>query len=217
MKRWTDYAIWLAVFSVCGLLVCALVKTAHAANVCPEQADIYELALADTQGTLQEAATAKIKSGACADLPSADYFRTLSVYKDKEGVESRVVVVLVWGKEAYALGTTLPSFLYEVTWRDEYSKLPPEVLQWYKNATLTPEAEKRFGWHNCCDHADVVKAQFKTNARKDEWFYSMDEGVTWKQVPPDIIHWGVTAPYGLPTLFVFAGKETCFYPPEGGV
>ena len=54
----------------------------------------------------------------------------------------------------------------------------------------------------------------KTNAG-DEWFW-LDAG-TWRRIPDDIIHWNKHAPGGRPTLFVYSGKETCFYPGEGGV
>jgi len=53
--------------------------------------------------------------------------------------------------------------------------------------------------------------------RSDQWFYLAKDG-TWKQVPPDTIHWGQHAPNGLPTLFIYwTGQELCFYPPEEGI
>lgn len=36
-------------------------------------------------------------------------------------------------------------------------------------------------------------------------------------VPPDIIHWGESAPGGQPTLFVYSGMETCFFPGDSGI
>jgi hypothetical protein len=48
----------------------------------------------------------------------------------------------------------------------------------------------------------------------DQWFYELPDG-NWKQVLPDIIHWYDSAPGGQPTLFVFQGVETRFYPPQG--
>jgi hypothetical protein len=101
-------------------------------------------------------------------------------------------------------------------WKPEYANSPPEVQDWYRNAELTPAARLRFPFTKCCDHADVVKTQFRVSKGKgahDEWWYL--DGDTWKQVPEDIIHWGESAPGGEPTLFIYHDKETCFFP--GGV
>lgn len=154
LGRWSLTA--LAAITTLGWSIagCTL---ARATYICPEQADAYELALADTQGRFQEVSEAKIASGACGDLPNATYIRTLYVYKDDKGVESRVIELCAWGTTVYSIITKLPRGVWEVTWREEYSKLPVEVLQWYKHAELTPEAQKRFGWKNCCDHAYLVE------------------------------------------------------------
>ena len=104
------------------------------------------------------------------------------------------------------------------TWKPEYASQPQEVQDWYRNQELTPAAQKRFPFKNCCDHSDVVQAKFavsKINGA-DQWFYQV-QGGPWQMVPDDIIHWGVVAPGGQATLFVFQGQPTCFYPPEGGL
>jgi hypothetical protein len=31
------------------------------------------------------------------------------------------------------------------------------------------------------------------------------------------MNWGRTAPNGQPTLFVYSGNETCFFPGDGGI
>jgi len=102
-------------------------------------------------------------------------------------------------------------------WKPEYANSPPEVQQWYRNAELTAEAQKRFPYKKCCDHADVVKTRFRVNRSggHDEWWWLDHE--TWRKVPDDIIHWGTSAPGGKPTLFVFQGQETCFFPGDGGI
>lgn len=102
-------------------------------------------------------------------------------------------------------------------WKPEYANSPPEVQQWYRNAELTEAARKRFPYKKCCDHADVVKTQFRVTSTgaHDEWWWL--DGDMWRKVPDDIIHWGVSAPGGKPTLFVFQGKETCFFPGDGGI
>jgi len=38
-----------------------------------------------------------------------------------------------------------------------------------------------------------------------------------KRIPPDVIHWGVSAPGGQPTLFVYSGHEMCFFPGDSGI
>lgn len=102
-------------------------------------------------------------------------------------------------------------------WKPEYASSPPEVREWYRNAELTKAAQGRFPFKKCCDHADVVKTKFKVNTTTngDEWYWL--DGEQWRRIPDDIIHWGRSAPGGKPTLFVYSGKETCFFPGDGGI
>lgn len=104
------------------------------------------------------------------------------------------------------------------TWKPEYAQASPLVQDWYRNAELTAEAQKRFPFKKCCDHADVVRTRFEVNKTSggDEWFYEDSPGHM-KRIPPDIIHWGQSAPGGAPTLFVYAGQETCFFPGDSGI
>lgn len=99
----------------------------------------------------------------------------------------------------------------------QWENVDPAVRAWYRNAQLTEAARQRFKFQNCCDHADVFRTKFKVNKTTgaDEWLYLVDG--KWKRVPPDIIHWGETAPDKQPTLFIYDGKETCFYPGDGGI
>jgi hypothetical protein len=119
---------------------------------------------------------------------------------------------------ALAVTSTLlactPAF---ATWKPEYAQLPQEVQDWYANAELTPEAQQRFAFKKCCAKSEVVKTQFHVSKATagDEWFWL--DGETWKRVPPDIIHWNEHAPGGEPTLFVYDGRETCFFPPDAGI
>ena len=114
--------------------------------------------------------------------------------------------------------TLLVSAQAFATWKPEYASNPPEVQAWYQNAELTEAAKIRFPFKKCCDHADVVKTTFSVNRTDggDEWFYEDAPGHM-KRIPPDIIHWGVSAPGGQPTLFVYSGKETCFFPGDSGI
>lgn len=102
-------------------------------------------------------------------------------------------------------------------WRAEYAAAAPEVQAWYQNAELTAAAQARFPFKKCCSHSDVVKTRFNVNKTTagDEWFWL--DGETWRRIPDDIIHWDEHAPGGQPTLFVYDGQETCFFPPDGGI
>ncbi len=103
------------------------------------------------------------------------------------------------------------------TWKPEYANQPFEVQQWYRNAELTRAAQTRFPFKKCCDHSDVVKTKFNVNKTSsgDEWFWL--DGEQWRRIPDDIIHWQEHAPSGQPTLFIYNGKETCFFPGDGGI
>jgi hypothetical protein len=105
----------------------------------------------------------------------------------------------------------------QATWKPEYASNAPEVQAWYQNAELTEAARIRFPFKKCCDHSDVVKTRFAVNKTNngDEWFWL--DGDNWRKIPADIIHWGQTAPSGQPTLFVYSGKETCFFPGDSGI
>ena len=105
----------------------------------------------------------------------------------------------------------------DVTWKPEYANQPREVQEWYQNAELTKQAQSRFPFKKCCDHSDVVKTRFNVNKTTtgDEWYWL--DGEKWRRIPDDIIHWQEHAPNGRPTLFVYDGKETCFFPGDGGI
>jgi hypothetical protein len=103
------------------------------------------------------------------------------------------------------------------TWKPEYANQPFEVQQWYRNAELTKAAQTRFPFRKCCDHSDVVKTKFNVNKTSagDEWYWL--DGDQWRRIPDDIIHWEERAPTRLPTLFIYNGKETCFFPGDEGI
>lgn len=109
------------------------------------------------------------------------------------------------------------------TWKAEYAQADAAVQDWYRNAELTPEAQKRFAFKGCCDHADVVKTRFRVSKRDgaDAWEFWDDAASppSFQPIPPDIIHWGERAPGGAATLFRLGpgGALVCFWPPEGGI
>lgn len=118
---------------------------------------------------------------------------------------------------AFVISSTLLACTPAIaTWKPEYAQLPQPVRDWYANAKLTPEAQSRFPFKHCCEQSEVVKTKFCVNKidAGDEWHWL--DGEIWKRVPADIIHWNERAPDGQPTLFLFQGQETCFYPPDAG-
>jgi len=100
----------------------------------------------------------------------------------------------------------------------QWENQPPEVRAWYRNARLTEAARSRLSFQNCCDNADVVRTKFKVNKTDggDEWLWLDPDTNAWRRVPPDIVHEGEHAPDGQPTLFVYSGIPTCFYPGQDG-
>jgi hypothetical protein len=116
-----------------------------------------------------------------------------------------------------AIVATMLATRVGATWKPEYADQPLEVQAWYRNAELTKAAQVRFPFKKCCDHSDVVKTKFNVNRTSagDEWYWL--DGEQWRRVPDDIIHWNESAPSGLPTLFIYNGKETCFFPGDGGI
>ncbi|MGH6726588.1 MAG: hypothetical protein ACREB8_08590 [Pseudolabrys sp.] len=105
----------------------------------------------------------------------------------------------------------------DARWKPEYASAPQTVRDWYQHAELTRKAQMRFPFKSCCEHADVVRTQFRVNRATagDEWYWL--DGETWRRIPDDIVHWGETAPDKQPTLFVYQGHETCFWPGESGI
>jgi hypothetical protein len=107
----------------------------------------------------------------------------------------------------------------DARWKPEYANAPQSVRDWYNSAELTKEAQKRFGFIKCCDHADVVRTQFKVDKStgKDVWLWLNPSDHKWHVVPNDIIHGEQRAPGGKPILFIFRGHPTCFFLPESGI
>jgi hypothetical protein len=107
-------------------------------------------------------------------------------------------------------------------WKPEYSVMPPEVRAWYAPAQTMPDSRprKEKGYIGCCNHGDVVDAQFEVRQTSggyvEEWYYKTSEMAEYKRIPNDIIYWGEAAPYGLPTLFAY-GEEICLWPPNGAI
>ncbi len=90
---------------------------------------------------------------------------------------------------------------------------------WADKQVVMESARPRLhGQVKCCNKAEIVKTKFAVskNARdEDEWFYLTPEG-SWKQIPQDIIHpIEEETPTGQPVLFIWDGKEVCFW--VGGI
>lgn len=97
---------------------------------------------------------------------------------------------------------------------------------WMKRQTVNPEAQQKLAipYSSCCDHADRVKTEFRVDkdTRGDTWWYLDPSDGQWKRIPNEIVHEeaDATMPPQLRTegvLFVYDGKPTCFWAPEGGL
>lgn len=98
----------------------------------------------------------------------------------------------------------------------QYADAPQAVRDWYRNAQLTEAAQKRIGFKSCCAHSDVVKTTSTGRAAPTSGYWLPAGASEFQQVPPDIIHWGESAPDGQPTLFATGALPTCFYPGQSG-
>ena len=107
----------------------------------------------------------------------------------------------------------------QAEWKPSYANAPQAVQDWYRNAELTPAAYERFRFLKCCAKSETVKTKFsvdRVNGR-DVWSYLLPNG-KWKRIPEDIIHPLGPTPDGQPVLFVINdGRETCFFPGDGGI
>lgn len=117
------------------------------------------------------------------------------------------------------------------TWKREYANTPQAVQQWFRSARLTDAARKRFGFQNCCDQSDRYETRFRVDKQTagDAWFYQVDGN--WVRIPDDVIHSDEIHAKdpkddALPefeqmrregVLFIYDGKPTCFWPPQGGI
>lgn len=104
---------------------------------------------------------------------------------------------------------------------DPYAHVPKHIRDWYRNAQLTPEAEKRFNYKSCCDIGDALDAKFKfmvdQKTGKEAWFYQQSGTAEWHIIPDFIIQHGKPHPEGKGVLFAVWGNLVCFFPPEGGI
>ena len=113
---------------------------------------------------------------------------------------------------------------------EDYSKNPDYVRQWYRDAPTTKAFREKTNIHRCCYESEKVKTHFKIDKStgEDRWFYFDKKINEFRQVPDEIIQWGMTGPNGEAILFAFdkayknkgvifpAGTLSCFFPPRGG-
>ena len=94
----------------------------------------------------------------------------------------------------------------------------PELNAWYQNAETNKEARPTFPtpWAKCCNHAEVIPFKDIIPPTQEHGWQWNDNGEV-KNIPEVIIHYEQSSPDNKPTLFVYLGTMTCFYPPQGGV
>ena len=214
--------LWLVFVLSFVVLALALLQRARAqeqqAAVCLDKKDIYELALADTQGNLDW--TEKIQSGECAAIPASalGFLTILKEYQDSDRHQSYIAEVYFRQKplaHAYALLGAMPTMVLEVTWRPEFGTSPQAWINWFMNARTTPAVTARTGFNSCCAQSD----RFVTSFKHDDHWYFMRNNV-WVEIPDDTIEpEDPKMPDQLKeegVLFVYNGLVTCFWPPSTG-
>lgn len=149
-------------------------------------------------------------------------------------------------KAMVVMASALPSLLFVIwmlpfllppahaTWRPEYAKNPQAVRDWFVAATPTKAAGARLGIATCCEQAERLMTRFV--GAGTEWSYYPDpdcahKGCKLLPIPNDVVHEEPIraldpADNDLPefkamrregVLFIWNGKPTCFWPPEGGI
>ena len=150
-------------------------------------------------------------------------------------------------KAMVCVAALLPSLLFALlfldlalkpaaaTWKPEYGKSPLAVQDWFKGARTTPQAALRLNFSYCCEQAERLRTKFIGRAN-GEWSYYPDPGCTKTgcallPIPNDVIHDDPIKANdpkddNLPefeamrregVLFIYGGRPTCFWPPEGGI
>lgn len=104
----------------------------------------------------------------------------------------------------------------------------PQLAGWAEEQLLTPEAGQRFACREmsrdnnscfCCHGSEIVKSHFRLveagDHPQDGWEWLNPDTRRWERIENDIIHWDEPTPTGEAVLFRLAGKNRCFYPPNG--
>lgn len=199
--------------------------------VCDSKAQIERFALLDAAPEAIRVINKDAKQNVCV-MAEVRYIRGAKVgeSRNKLGTVELVEILVVAFKLHGQWGTISPSVQYTlfVVPEQEASlplmlvhdvpNVPTENLWWYQNAKTNEEARWTFPspWENCCNHAEVVPMEqiiFPTDAHGWQW---NDNGAI-RDIPDVVVHWSEAAPDNKPTLFVYLGIMTCFYPPQGGV
>lgn len=125
-----------------------------------------------------------------------------------------------WALAAYTLIAAIGCYVALTTLANAHDLpgIAPENQAWYQNAETNPEARPTFPtpWSKCCNHAEVIDAKYIIRPDGTDGWRWNDKG-TIRDIPSIITHWSEAAPDNKPTLFVYLGVMTCFYPPQGGV
>ena len=200
-----------------GAIIYALAPSAHAYPLCVDLVDAYALALADTQGALDDKWKALLERGNCANIKGASYVLTIDSYIDLAGDRTRVVQYALMGKTLYGIAVGDPP-AFEVTYKPTGNE-DQATREWFRNARLTPAARRRLSWSGCCDNADRFVTTFENTTGTDEWFYYKDGHKV--EIPWDTIHFedDPTMPQQLKVegvLFIVNGVVACFWPPQTG-
>ena len=137
-----------------------------------------------------------------------------------------------WFRKAYINPQALNRLVLEIQQQMQSFETPLRPLteadrRWMKLAKTTPEARSQLKYEFCCDHGDRVKTKFTVDRSSgvDQWKYLEPATGLWRDIPDYIVHHGNDDP-SVPrmpeallregVLFIYQGKELCFWPPEEG-
>lgn len=121
------------------------------------------------------------------------------------------------------------------TWKPEYGKEPQAVQDWFSTAAPPVVGAARLGISSCCEKSERFVTKF-VGGPNDSWAYYTNPacvtvGCPLAPIPDDVIetngiHSLNPKDDNLPqfqemrrqgVLFIWQGKPTCFWPPEGGI
>jgi hypothetical protein len=179
---------------------------AKASPVCHEKADVYELALADMQGTGNDIWTQKVSAGDCAHIKQAKYLGTPLWTYDADKL-SRTVEYMLWGKSVYGPITTLPPGVWLIQHEGHAQDLP--LHDTFYSTWLMPNGhdERKY---SCCNEKDCYPTPIQL---KDGKYYARRrEDGEWIEIPEGKLEQNQDDPRESPDY----QSHACIAPPHLG-
>jgi len=102
------------------------------------------------------------------------------------------------------------------TWKPNTHRFRPKVQDGIGNAELTDAAKIASRSRSACDHADVVKTQFRVNRPPTATSGTWLDGEQWRRIPPGRHSLGPDGPQPAANAVHLFRQGTCFFPGDGG-